>query len=92
MTATADDATARGAHLELIEDLRTRLARVHAGGGERARERHLARGKLLARDRIARLCDPGTPVLETDGTLSVVPVRAWPSIRAQPSVPSRRDA
>ena len=54
----------RDGHLELIADLQTRLARVRAGGGERARERHLARGKLLPRDRVERLCDPGTPFLE----------------------------
>ena len=41
-----------------------RLARVRAGGGERARERHVARGKLLLRERVERLCDPGAPFLE----------------------------
>jgi 3-methylcrotonyl-CoA carboxylase beta subunit len=51
-------------HLALIEDLDARLARVRAGGGERARERHHARGKLLARERVERLCDPGAPFLE----------------------------
>jgi 3-methylcrotonyl-CoA carboxylase beta subunit len=34
------------------------------GGGEEARKRHLARKKLLPRDRIARLLDPGSPFLE----------------------------
>ena len=48
----------------LLADLQERLARVRAGGGERARERHLARGKLLPRDRVERLCDPGAPFLE----------------------------
>ncbi|HWT25668.1 MAG TPA: carboxyl transferase domain-containing protein [Solirubrobacteraceae bacterium] len=62
MSTTA--ATHRDAHLELIADLEARLARVRAGGGERARERHLARGKLLARDRVERLLDPGAPFLE----------------------------
>jgi acetyl-CoA carboxylase carboxyltransferase component len=37
---------------------------VQAGGGESAVARHRARGKLLARERIARLCDPGTPFVE----------------------------
>ena len=37
---------------------------MRAGGGERARERHVARGKLLVRDRVERLCDPGAPFLE----------------------------
>jgi 3-methylcrotonyl-CoA carboxylase beta subunit len=54
----------RDAHLALIEDLDARLARVRAGGGERSRERHVARGKLLPRDRVERLCDPGAPFLE----------------------------
>jgi 3-methylcrotonyl-CoA carboxylase beta subunit len=54
----------RGGHLELIGELERRLARARAGGGERARERHVARGKLLVRERVERLCDPGTPLLE----------------------------
>ena len=54
----------RDGHLELIEDLEARLARVRAGGGERARERHTSRGKLLARERVEKLCDPGSPFLE----------------------------
>ncbi len=54
----------RDGHLALIEDLDARLARARAGGGERARERHLSRGKLLPRDRVEGLCDPGAPFLE----------------------------
>jgi 3-methylcrotonyl-CoA carboxylase beta subunit len=54
----------RDAHLELIADLERRLDRVRAGGGERARERHVGRGKLFVRDRVERLCDPGAPFLE----------------------------
>jgi 3-methylcrotonyl-CoA carboxylase beta subunit len=54
----------RDAHLELIADLDRRLDRVRAGGGERARERHVGRGKLFVRDRVERLCDPGAPFLE----------------------------
>lgn len=48
----------------LTEELRERLAAVRQGGATSARERHLARGKLLARDRIDRLIDPGSPFLE----------------------------
>jgi len=48
----------------LVEDLRARVADIKLGGGERARERHLARGKLLPRDRVRALLDPGTPYLE----------------------------
>jgi 3-methylcrotonyl-CoA carboxylase beta subunit len=52
------------AHEALIDDLRAQLERVHQGGGERARERHVARGKLLPRQRVDRLLDPGAPFLE----------------------------
>ncbi|EGD54666.1 methylcrotonoyl-CoA carboxylase [Gordonia neofelifaecis NRRL B-59395] len=44
--------------------LRTRLLDAAQGGGEKARERHLSRGKLLPRDRIDALIDPGSPFLE----------------------------
>ena len=54
----------RDGHLELIADLQTRLERVRRGGGERSRERHVGRGKLLPRERVERLCDPGAPFLE----------------------------
>ena len=37
---------------------------ARAGGGDRARERHLSRGKLLPRERVDRLLDPGSPFLE----------------------------
>ena len=47
-----------------VDDLRGKLAHVARGGSEEARARHLARGKLLARDRIDALLDPGTPFLE----------------------------
>jgi len=48
----------------LTEDLRERLARVRLGGDERSRAKHTARGKLLPRERIDRLLDPGSPFLE----------------------------
>jgi 3-methylcrotonyl-CoA carboxylase beta subunit len=48
----------------LVDDLRERLAAAAAGGGEEARAKHLARGKLLPRDRIEALLDPGSPFLE----------------------------
>ncbi|MFD6417839.1 carboxyl transferase domain-containing protein [Streptomyces sp. NPDC060194] len=52
------------AHRELADELRARLARVRLGGGEKARARHTARGKLLPRDRVDTLLDPGSPFLE----------------------------
>jgi len=63
---TDDDAgrANRTAHEELIGDLRAQLDRVHAGGGPVAVERHIKRGKLLARDRVERLCDRGSAFLE----------------------------
>src|SRR5215203_5355711 len=48
----------------LVDDLRQKVAEVARGGSDEARSRHLARGKLLARDRINALLDPGTPFLE----------------------------
>jgi 3-methylcrotonyl-CoA carboxylase beta subunit len=48
----------------LVEDLRAKAAEVELGGGETAREKHAARGKLLPRDRVAQLLDPGAPFLE----------------------------
>ncbi|MFW5679250.1 MAG: carboxyl transferase domain-containing protein [Pseudomonadota bacterium] len=48
----------------LVEDLRARLAETARGGPEPARARHRARGKLLPRERVDRLIDPGAPFLE----------------------------
>jgi 3-methylcrotonyl-CoA carboxylase beta subunit len=48
----------------LIAELKARRAEAAAGGPEKARERHLARGKLLPRDRVMNLIDPGSPFLE----------------------------
>ncbi len=49
---------------EQVDDLREKLLSTAQGGGESARAKHLARGKLLPRDRVERLLDPGTPFLE----------------------------
>ncbi len=56
---------------EQVALLKERLAQVKAGGGPRAVELHRSRGKLLARERIERLLDPGTPFLELS------PLAAW---------------
>ena len=49
-------------HRRLVDELRDRLTAAAEGGGERARTRHVERGKLLPRDRVERLLDPGAPV------------------------------
>src|SRR5690606_4758109 len=52
------------AHQALVADLRARLATTALGGPEKARQRHIARGKLLPRQRVDQLLDPGSPFLE----------------------------
>ncbi len=49
---------------ELVEELRARLEVARMGGSQTARDRHVSRGKLLPRDRIEHLLDPGSPFLE----------------------------
>ena len=55
------NAAAMGA---LVADLNDKAALIAQGGGDKAREKHRARGKLLPRERINKLCDPGAPFLE----------------------------
>jgi len=57
----AENAAAMSA---LVEDLKDNASRIAAGGNEKARERHVSRGKLLPRDRVNALLDPGAPFLE----------------------------
>ena len=52
------------AQRQLVEELRSRLAEAALGGSAASRERHAARGKLLPRDRVDGLLDPGSPLLE----------------------------
>jgi 3-methylcrotonyl-CoA carboxylase beta subunit len=49
---------------ELVAELRERTAAARLGGSQAARDRHVGRGKLLARDRVDALLDPGSPFLE----------------------------
>src|SRR5882757_2962674 len=69
MTSPAEN---RDAHTALVAQLRDKLATAALGGSERSRARHVDRGKLLPRDRVDGLLDPGSPLLEiaplaTDG-------------------------
>jgi 3-methylcrotonyl-CoA carboxylase beta subunit len=69
----------------LVEDLRTRIAQAQLGGGEAARAKHTGRGKLLPRDRVNMLLDPGTPFLE------IAPLAAlgmYPGIDGTDSAPA----
>jgi len=61
----SQDFVANDAHMrDLVADLQAQLDRVEAGGGDKARDKHTKRGKMLPRDRISKLIDPGTPFLE----------------------------
>ena len=56
---------ANAAHMSaLTAELRSTIDRIREGGGQRARDRHTGRGKLLPRDRVRALIDPGSPFLE----------------------------
>jgi 3-methylcrotonyl-CoA carboxylase beta subunit len=63
---TADAAfSANREHMQAqVDDLRRLVAKVRAGGGEKAAQRHTSRGKLLPRERLDALLDPGSPFLE----------------------------
>jgi 3-methylcrotonyl-CoA carboxylase beta subunit len=61
---SAEFQTNAAAMRALVDDLHVQFAKVELGGGEAARKKHTARGKLLPRDRVAQLRDPGTPFLE----------------------------
>jgi 3-methylcrotonyl-CoA carboxylase beta subunit len=63
-TDVAADAANRAAWRALLDELAARRAAAAQGGSAKARERHGERGKLSARDRVARLIDPGSPFLE----------------------------
>ncbi|MBW7925718.1 MAG: methylcrotonoyl-CoA carboxylase, partial [Burkholderiaceae bacterium] len=55
----------------LVDDLNAKIAQASLGGGAAARAKHIARGKLLPRERVQTLLDPGTPFLELS------PLAAW---------------
>ncbi len=65
LNARSADFQANAAAMQaLVDDMAARIAEVAQGGGERSRARHVSRGKLLPRDRVQLLLDPGTPFLE----------------------------
>ncbi|MCA0995646.1 carboxyl transferase domain-containing protein [Alloyangia pacifica] len=58
----------RAGHLEALRIIDEAAAQAAAGGGQKARERHVSRGKMLPRERVANLLDPGSPFLEVGAT------------------------
>ena len=56
------------AHLDALAEIREAAAKAAEGGGEKARERHVSRGKMPPRERVANLLDPGSPFLEIGAT------------------------
>jgi len=68
ITGSADFAANRAAHLDALGFVRAAAEAAEKGGGDKARARHLSRGKMLPRDRVANLLDPGSPFLEVGAT------------------------
>ena len=58
----------RAAHLEALAQIREAAVLAAEGGGAKSRERHVSRGKMLPRERVANLLDPGSPFLEVGAT------------------------
>ncbi|MGB1829713.1 MAG: methylcrotonoyl-CoA carboxylase, partial [Paracoccaceae bacterium] len=67
-SASEEFAANRELHLAALSAVKDAAALAAQGGGERARERHTARGKMLPRDRVANLLDFGSPFLEIGAT------------------------
>ncbi len=69
LIAGSEEARAnRAGHLEALELVREAAALAAQGGSEKSRVRHVSRGKMLPRDRVANLLDPGAPFLEIGAT------------------------
>ncbi|MCP5206731.1 MAG: methylcrotonoyl-CoA carboxylase [Hahellaceae bacterium] len=65
VSTQSDEYQSRYAHMmELVADLRRQVDTVSQGGGKKAQQKHLDRGKLLPRERVAKLLDPGSAFLE----------------------------
>lgn len=65
LNVTSESFSENVAHMQTqVDDLKNVVKKISLGGSERAREKHLSRGKLLPRERVNALLDPGTPFLE----------------------------
>ncbi|QBF31327.1 carboxyl transferase domain-containing protein [Thalassococcus sp. S3] len=68
VTSAESFAANRAAHLEALAGIREAAEQAAQGGGEKSRSRHVGRGKMLPRERVANLLDPGSPFLEVGAT------------------------
>lgn len=68
LTASEEFQANRAAHLDALSLVEEAAAMSAAGGGQAARERHASRGKMVPRERVANLLDPGSPFLEIGAT------------------------
>ncbi len=68
MAGSETAAANRTGHLKALEIVAEAAAQAALGGGDKARARHVERGKMLPRDRVANLLDPGSPFLEVGAT------------------------
>ena len=65
LNSRSEDFKANAAAMQLVvDDLKSKIEKISLGGGDDARKKHLARDKLLPRDRVQMLLDPGTPFME----------------------------
>ncbi|MGZ5781672.1 MAG: carboxyl transferase domain-containing protein, partial [Burkholderiaceae bacterium] len=65
INSRSDDFKVNAAAMQtLVDDLKAKVEKIMLGGGDEARNKHTGRGKLLPRDRVQMLLDPGTPFLE----------------------------
>ncbi|NOE25358.1 carboxyl transferase domain-containing protein [Ruegeria sp. HKCCD6157] len=68
MPASEGFKTNRAAHLDALAQISAAAEAARMGGGEKSRDRHVSRGKMLPRRRVANLLDPGSPFLEIGAT------------------------
>jgi 3-methylcrotonyl-CoA carboxylase beta subunit len=68
VTGSEDFRANRDGHLAALETVRQAAEAATQGGGQKSRDRHVSRGKMLPRDRVAGLLDPGSPFLELSAT------------------------
>ena len=69
----------------IVDDLKNKLSEVSKGGGDLARAKHVSRGKLLPRDRVKLLLDPGTPFMEFS---ALAAMGMYPEKNGQDAAPS----